>query len=107
MKMTLTLPPPLLMDMRWVYEHPKEAGEDEALKNARAMLKQSPKSFMEQLAALEKAWLANERAAREQLTAEANERARALPASSPSEDIPDAGTARLLEIAEQFLKAVV
>jgi hypothetical protein len=99
--------PPLLLDMRWVYENPRQPGEEECLKNARAMLKQSPKTFLEQMASLEKAWQAAERAAREQLTAEANERARALPASSTTEDVPDEGSARMLELAEQFLKGVV
>jgi hypothetical protein len=104
---TLTNPPPMLLDMRWVYENAEQKGEEQSLRNCRAMLKQSPKSFMEQMGSLERAWAAQEGAAREQLIQREKLGGMArIQEKSPSEEGPDEGTERALELVDQYLKGV-
>ena len=98
----LTRPPPLLLDMRWVYDHPRKAGEGESLTNCRDMLLKSPKGFMDQMARLELAWQATEKAERERQTAELSFQT-SQRSTSPSEEGPDVGSGTAKELIQRLI----
>jgi hypothetical protein len=102
----LTCPPPMLMDMRWVMDTPRKAGEEESLTNIREMLRKQPKVFWERMAQLERDWLAAENLAREHLMQREKLEAMAKGQTTLSEEVPDEGTPRILELAEGYLKGV-
>jgi hypothetical protein len=91
--------PPMLLDFRAAYETLEQKGEHPGLKMARVMLAQSPKSFMERLASLEREWLLTERAAREHAKAESEAR----PAQPEPELEPDEGTERVQGLIKRLL----
>ncbi len=98
-----TPPPPLLTDMRWVFDNPEKKGESESVRNCRAMLK-NPRVFMERMAQMESAWLAAEKAEREREAARLNMEARAKsPSEEKEEEQEDMGRERVLEVlAEEW-----
>lgn len=91
-KASRAIPPQVLSDMRWVYEHPDEGKDKPRHKAVRELLKLDSKTFMTQFIGLEKAWAGlKERAVRgEESVVEV-------------EVSPDEGTARCLEVLGEWL----
>jgi hypothetical protein len=91
--------PPMLLDFRAAYETLEQKGEHPGLKMSRVLLQQSPKVFLERMAALEKEWLSTERAAREHAKAESE--ARLAPPEPELE--PDEGTEHVQALISRLL----
>jgi hypothetical protein len=100
----LTPPPPMLLDMRWVGDNPAVESDSPMILGLRNFLQTKPGDFFEQMALLERQWLATERTAWEARKVEAE--TRPATTNSPSEELSDENTQPIVALIERLEKAM-